>query len=78
MTTMTAPAACSGRGNPHHPGIERLANVLRSLAERYRAATALRQLETMSDWQLKDVGFDRCGIRHGISLRRMWSGHARD
>ena len=55
-----------------------MASLLRRLGERYRAATALRRLETMSDWQLKDVGFDRCGIRHGISLRRTRSGHARD
>jgi hypothetical protein len=40
--------------------------------------TALRQLETMSDWQLKDVGIDRCGLHHGFLLRRTGSGHARD
>ncbi len=78
MTIITASAASRSRGKPHHPGIERLASLLRSLVERYRAATSLRQLETMSEWQLKDVGFDRCGIRHGISLRRMGSRHARD
>ena len=78
MTSMTAPVACSGKGKSQHPGLERMASLLRRLGERYRAATALRRLETMSDWQLKDVGFDRCGIRHGISLRRTRSGHARD
>jgi uncharacterized protein YjiS (DUF1127 family) len=32
----------------------------------------------MSDWQLKDVGIDRCAIHHGFSFRRMGRGHARD
>jgi uncharacterized protein YjiS (DUF1127 family) len=76
MTSMTVSVAGSGRAK--HQGSERMTSLLRRLAERYRAATSLRQLETMSDWQLKDVGLDRCGIRHGISLRRTRNGHARD
>ncbi len=76
MTSMTVPVARGGQGK--HPGFGRMAAMLRRLGERYRTATALRQLETMSDWQLKDVGFDRCGIRHGVSLRRRRSGHAHD
>jgi hypothetical protein len=32
----------------------------------------------MSDWQLKDVGIDRCGPHHGFLLRRTGSSHARD
>ena len=76
MTSVTVSVA--GNERSKHPGFGRLASRLRRLAERYRAATSLRQLETKSDWQLKDVGLDRCGIRHGISLRRMRSDHAHD
>lgn len=55
-------------GKVHHL-LARLATTLQRLGDRYRAATGLHQLESMSDWQLRDIGFDRCGIRHGISLK---------
>jgi uncharacterized protein YjiS (DUF1127 family) len=61
-----------------HSFLNRVASLLRRLGERYQAATALQQLESMSDWQLKDVGIDRCGIRHGFSLRSARGSHARD
>ncbi len=78
MTSVTLPVVPSRPGKSHHPKFGRIADFLRRLGERYRSATALRQLETMSDWQLKDVGIDRCGLQHGFSFRRTGSGHARD
>jgi uncharacterized protein YjiS (DUF1127 family) len=78
MTSLTVPVVPSRPGKSQHPKFYRIAAFLRLLGERYRAATALRQLETMSDWQLEDLGIDRCAIRHGFSLRRTGSGHARD
>lgn len=49
---------------------------LRRLGDKYRSATGLHQLEAMSDWQLRDVGFDRCRIRHGISQPKVLRHHA--
>jgi len=78
MTSVTLPVVPGRHGKSQHPKFDRIADFLRRLGERYRAVTALRQLETMSDWQLKDVGIDRCGLHHGFLLRRTGSGHARD
>jgi uncharacterized protein YjiS (DUF1127 family) len=30
----------------------------------------------MSDWQLRDIGFDRCQIRHGICQPKAQRHHA--
>ncbi len=49
---------------------------LQRLGDRYRSATGLHHLETMSDWQLRDIGFDRCQIRHGISQPMVRRHHA--
>jgi hypothetical protein len=49
---------------------------LQRLGDRYRSATGLQQLESMSDWQLRDIGFDRCQIRHGISEPKVLRHHA--
>jgi uncharacterized protein YjiS (DUF1127 family) len=78
MTGITLPVLPSRHGKSQHSKLDRIAEFLRRLGERYRTATALRQLETMSDWQLKDVGIDRCGLHHGFLLRRTGSSHARD
>ena len=78
MTSVTLPIVPSRPGKSQHPKFDRIADFLRRLGERYRAATALHQLETMSDWQLEDLGIDRCGLHHGFPLRRTGSGHARD
>jgi uncharacterized protein YjiS (DUF1127 family) len=81
MTNIPAQAAIGPRAQAprsQRPYLHRAASFMRRLGERYRAVTALRHLETMSDWQLKDVGIDRCRVRHGMSLRGIWSGHAGD
>ncbi len=54
----------------------RLSLGLQRLGDKYRSATGLHQLESMSDWQLRDIGFDRCQIRHGISEPKARSHHA--
>jgi uncharacterized protein YjiS (DUF1127 family) len=78
MTSVNLADVPGRPGKSQHPKFGRIADFLCRLGERYRTATALRQLETMSDWQLEDVGIDRCGIRCGLSIRRTGSGHARD
>jgi len=66
----------NGRAGTARHLFAKLALGLQRLGDRYRSATGLRQLEAMSDWQLRDVGFDRCRIRHGISQPKAQRHHA--
>ncbi len=66
----------NGHAGKDHHLFARLATALQRLGDRYRAATGLHQLESMSDWQLRDLGFDRCRLRHGISQLKAKSRHA--
>jgi uncharacterized protein YjiS (DUF1127 family) len=81
MTGISAQAAFDGQEQQIRPVrhiLSRTVGLLRRLGDRYRAATGLRQLESMSDWQLRDIGIDRCRIHYGIRPQRESSGHAAD
>jgi uncharacterized protein YjiS (DUF1127 family) len=52
---------------------------LHRICEKHQARTAARQLRSMSDWQLKDLGIHRSQIWylvHGISASSIRGGHA--
>ena len=54
---------------------------LHRLCEEHQARTAARQLQSMSDWQLKDLGIHRSQIWylvHGSSTSSTRNGHAED
>ena len=61
--------------------LARLARLLRMLRRRHKARLTRRQLESLSDWQLKDLGLHRSEIWH--LAHRPWlgarrRGHAQD
>ena len=61
--------------------LARLARLLRMLRRRHKARLTRRQLESLSDWQLKDLGLHRSEIwylshRPWLGARRR--GHAQD
>ena len=54
---------------------------LRRWREEHRARVSARQLASMSDWQLKDIGIHRSEIWYlvrGISAASIRSSHAKD
>ncbi len=61
--------------------VARLRAVLRGLRVRHDARTAVPALESLSEWQLKDLGITRSEIwylAYGISASSTRSGHAGD
>lgn len=55
--------------------------LLHLLCEKHRARTAVRQLQSMSDWQLKDLGIHRSQIWylvHSNSASSTRCGHVED
>ena len=61
--------------------LARLARLLRILRRRHKARLTRRQLESLSDWQLKDLGLHRSEIwylAHRPWLGARGRGHAQD
>ena len=61
--------------------LARLGAIRRDLREQREARIGVRQLQSLSDWQLKDIGLQRSEIWHraeGISAGPGRSGHAQD
>jgi uncharacterized protein YjiS (DUF1127 family) len=61
--------------------LARLGAIRRELREQREARIGVRQLQSLSDWQLKDIGLQRSEIWHragGISAGPRRSGHAQD
>jgi len=61
--------------------LARLGAIRRELRGRRAARIGIRQLQSLSDWQLKDIGLQRSEIWHGadgISTGPRRSGHAPD
>jgi uncharacterized protein YjiS (DUF1127 family) len=64
------------------PGIvARIGAILRGIRAGHDARAAVRQLQSLSDGQLKDIGISRCQIwylAHGTSASSIRNGHAED
>jgi uncharacterized protein YjiS (DUF1127 family) len=55
--------------------------VLRRVRAGHETRIGRRQLQSMSDWQLKDIGISRCDVErwaHVLPARPRRSGHAED
>ena len=81
-----APGAATRNTAPGRPGIAaRVSGVVGAVLRRVRAGhdarIARRQLESMSDWQLKDIGIGRGEIEYwtrAFPARSRRSSHAAD
>ena len=61
--------------------VTRLRAILRGMRGGHDSQLAVRQLQSLSDWQLKDIGLHRSQIWYragGISAYSTRSGHAED
>ena len=83
MTTLE----CTGFPRYRHPRLAavamlaRLKAFLRRLSREHRARAGARRLQSMSDWQLKDIGVHRSEIWylvHGVPASSVRSHHAED